>query len=120
MQRSTERIFTTHVGSLPRPPDLLASMRARARGEPGDPQAYAAGVGGGGGERGGKRVGAGGDVVDGGERGKRGFIHYVNERLAGFEPSRAPGGSPGKNSREVRASPDFYKWFGKTLPSPAA
>jgi len=120
MQRSTERIFTTHVGSLPRPPDLLASMRARARGEPGDPQAYAARVRAAVGEIVGKQVELGVDVVDDGEMGKPGFIHYVNERLAGFEPSTAPAGSPWKNSREVRAFPEFYEWFGKILPSPAA
>jgi len=120
MQRSTERILTTHVGSLPRPPDLLASMRARARGEPGDPQAYAARVRAAVGEIVGKQVELGVDVVDDGEMGKPGFIHYVNERLAGFEPSTAPAGSPWKNSREVRAFPEFYEWFGKILPSPAA
>ena len=120
MQRSTDRILTTHVGSLPRPPDLLAAMRARARGEPGDPEAYAARVRAAVGEIVGKQVELGVDVVDDGEMGKPGFIHYVNERLAGFEPSTAPAGSPWKNSREVRAFPEFYEWFGKILPSPAA
>ncbi|HKC43310.1 MAG TPA: hypothetical protein VKC64_05745, partial [Burkholderiales bacterium] len=107
MQRSTDRILTTHVGSLPRPPDLLAAMRARARGEPGDPEAYAARVRAAVGEIVGKQVELGVDVVDDGEMGKPGFIHYVNERLAGFEPSTAPAGSPWKNSREVRAFPEF-------------
>ena len=41
MQLSTDRILTTHVGSLPRPPDLLASLRpARARAF--DPAAFEA------------------------------------------------------------------------------
>jgi len=31
MKRSTERILTTHVGSLPRPADLLDMMHAKAR-----------------------------------------------------------------------------------------
>jgi 5-methyltetrahydropteroyltriglutamate--homocysteine methyltransferase len=35
MKRSTDRILTTHVGSLPRPPDLIAMVRAKLRGEPG-------------------------------------------------------------------------------------
>ena len=34
MKRSTERILTTHTGSLPRPPDLLTMIAARERGEP--------------------------------------------------------------------------------------
>ena len=34
MIRSTGRILTTHVGSLPRPDDLLKMVLARDRGEP--------------------------------------------------------------------------------------
>jgi 5-methyltetrahydropteroyltriglutamate--homocysteine methyltransferase len=34
MQRSTERILTTHVGSLPRPPDLLEMINAKKEGRP--------------------------------------------------------------------------------------
>ena len=34
MKRSTQRILTTHVGSLPRPPDLLEMIQAKERGEP--------------------------------------------------------------------------------------
>ena len=41
MQRSTERILTTHVGSLPRPDDLFALMLARMDGNAIDEQAYA-------------------------------------------------------------------------------
>jgi 5-methyltetrahydropteroyltriglutamate--homocysteine methyltransferase len=33
VQTSQDRILTTHVGSLPRPPDLLALLAARERGE---------------------------------------------------------------------------------------
>ena len=36
MKRSESRILSTHVGSLPRPPELLASMSERARGKPFD------------------------------------------------------------------------------------
>jgi len=32
MKRSTERILTTHAGSLPRPPDLLELIQAKATG----------------------------------------------------------------------------------------
>src|SRR6187399_3403720 len=44
MQHSTERILTTHAGSLPRPPDLLQMIRARENGESVDEQAFAARV----------------------------------------------------------------------------
>ena len=40
MKRSTDRILTTHVGSLARPEELLDLMRSRALGEPYDDQAY--------------------------------------------------------------------------------
>src|SRR3712207_2036339 len=34
MKRSTERILTTHVGSLPRPDDLVQLMYAKQEGQP--------------------------------------------------------------------------------------
>ena len=41
MKRSTDRILTTHAGSLSRPADLIELNRARARGESTDNAAYA-------------------------------------------------------------------------------
>jgi 5-methyltetrahydropteroyltriglutamate--homocysteine methyltransferase len=41
MKRSTDRIITTHAGSLSRPPDLIALNRARAAAEKSDDTAYA-------------------------------------------------------------------------------
>jgi 5-methyltetrahydropteroyltriglutamate--homocysteine methyltransferase len=120
MMRSTDRILTTHVGSLPRPPDLLAMLRARERGEPEDAAAFAARVRSAVGDVVRKQLDLGVDIVDDGEMGKPGFIHYANDRLAGFEPLGETVGSPWKNSREVKAFPEFYEWFGRVLPSPAA
>ena len=40
MKRSANRILTTHVGSLIRPPRLLELVRARETGEPGAVRAY--------------------------------------------------------------------------------
>ena len=40
MKRSTDRILTTHVGSLPRPPELIELVRAKLRGEAVDPQTH--------------------------------------------------------------------------------
>src|SRR4051812_38253866 len=42
MKRSSDRILTTHVGSLPRPDDLFELMLARMDGKPVDDAAYAA------------------------------------------------------------------------------
>jgi 5-methyltetrahydropteroyltriglutamate--homocysteine methyltransferase len=117
---STDRILTTHVGSLPRPADLLAMLRAQERGQTGDPQAFAARVRAAVDDVVRKQLDLGVDIVDDGEMGKPGFIHYANERLAGFEPLREAVGSPWTNSREVKAFPEFYEWFGRVLPSPAA
>ena len=120
MKRSTERILTTHVGSLPRPDDLLDMIRAKERGGPLDAQAYARRVRSAVGEIVRRQVEVGLDVIDDGEMGKPGFIPYVNERLGGFEPSRAVRESPWSGSREVRAFPEFYEWFARTMPSPPA
>jgi len=39
MLYSTDRILTTHAGSLPRPPDLREMVLAKANGTPYDPAA---------------------------------------------------------------------------------
>src|SRR5512132_965196 len=44
MRRSTERVLTTHTGSLPRPDDLIRMMYAKEEGVPVDPAALAARV----------------------------------------------------------------------------
>ena len=44
MKRSTDRILTTHAGSLPRPADILQMVRAKARGEPVDEKKLSARV----------------------------------------------------------------------------
>ncbi|MBO0689304.1 MAG: methionine synthase, partial [Candidatus Dormibacteraeota bacterium] len=44
MKISTDRILTTHVGSLARPHDLLETMREKEHGRPYDHEAYAARV----------------------------------------------------------------------------
>ena len=44
MKRSTERILTTHTGSLARPPELLQMLLAREEGKPVDPGIFDATV----------------------------------------------------------------------------
>ena len=84
MKRSTERILTTHTGSLPRPPDLLTMIAARERGEPVDGPALAARVRTAVAEIVGQQVAAGVDIVSDGEMGKPSFATYITHRLAGF------------------------------------
>ena len=109
MRRSTERILTTHVGSLPRPADLLAMVEARQQGKPVDEQAHAFRLRAAVNEIVRKQIELGIDVVDDGELGKPSFVSYVNERLAGFEiDGQAPRQSPWAGSREAKSFPEFY------------
>ncbi|MBW7950091.1 MAG: methionine synthase, partial [Pseudorhodoplanes sp.] len=107
MKRSTERILTTHVGSLPRPPALLDLMKAHLAGEPVEPGAYDASVRAAVAESVRLQADAGIDVVTDGEMSKPGFFAYVNERLEGFEPR--PGQGPKLFAREIAAYPDYYE-----------
>jgi 5-methyltetrahydropteroyltriglutamate--homocysteine methyltransferase len=120
MQTSTDRILTTHAGSLPRPDDLLAMMRAKFRGEPVDNAAYAARVKSAVADTVKQQTKLGIDIVSDGEMSKQSFLTYVTDRLGGFEPDTdAPKGSPFANSREFKDFPEFYQWLAKAMPSPA-
>ena len=85
MKRSTDRILTTHVGSLPRPADLLDMMQAKEAGKGFDEASYGKRLRSAVGEIVQKQVELGIDVVDDGEYGKPSFVTYMNERLDGFE-----------------------------------
>ena len=84
MKHSSERILTTHTGSLPRPADLLEMIRANVAGDTVDPAAFAARVKSAVRETVEKQVEAGIDVVSDGEMGKPSFATYINDRLAGL------------------------------------
>ena len=82
---STDRIRTTHTGSLPRPEDLVRMLYARERGERVDEAAFAARVRSAVAELVKRQVEHGIDVVNDGEAGKVGYSTYVMERLTGFD-----------------------------------
>src|SRR5215467_8693984 len=106
MKRSTERILTTHVGSLARPDALVPILKAKDRGQPYDRGAYEQLVRGSVAESVRKQVEAGVDVVTDGEQGKASFFGYIVERFNGFERKPAPPereGNPRGGSREYRA-----------------
>ncbi|MFN0074543.1 MAG: cobalamin-independent methionine synthase II family protein [Chloroflexota bacterium] len=84
MKRSTERILTTHTGSLPRSLGLVAMIQTREAGEPVDVQQFAATVRTEVAEAVRKQVDVGIDVVSDGELGKPSFATYTVERIAGF------------------------------------
>lgn len=111
MKQSTQRILTTHVGSLPRPPDLLGLIQAKEQGQPFDGELYAGRVRRAVADVVRKQAECGIDVVADGEMGRFGFIPYVNERLAGIEPRAAVAGEGNwAGSREYQAFPEYYSW----------
>ena len=108
MKRSTDRILTTHAGSLPRPADLLEMVRALADGRPYDREAYARRVKSAVGEIVRRQVELGVDVIDDGEMGKPSFVTYITDRLSGFELSDKATELPWSGSKEFVSFPEFY------------
>jgi 5-methyltetrahydropteroyltriglutamate--homocysteine methyltransferase len=115
MQRSTDRILTTHAGSLPRPRDLLAMVRARSRGERVDEDAFQTRLRMAVGEIVRRQADLGIDVVDDGEFGKPSFVTYVRERLGGLTRQDGERQSPWVRSREAISFPEFYKGLSGTV-----
>jgi 5-methyltetrahydropteroyltriglutamate--homocysteine methyltransferase len=110
MQRSTERIYTTHVGSLPRPAALLDLMKAAADGQAVNSEELAATEREAVAEVVNRQRAAGLDVVSDGEQSKTGFFAYIGQRLGGFEPR------PGRSSMsrfqvEIDAFPEYYEEY---------
>ena len=112
MKRSTDRILTTHCGSLPRPTELLDLMKAKIQGSPYDRDAYAASVRKAVADVVRQQVECGIDIPTDGEQSKPGFFAYVNERLAGFEAR--PGPRSAMFQTEVEAFPEYYKQYFST------
>jgi 5-methyltetrahydropteroyltriglutamate--homocysteine methyltransferase len=109
MKLSTDRILTTHVGSLPRPDDLFAMMLAKMDGKAVDEKAYAERVRRAVEDSVKQQVAAGLDVVSDGEMGKPSFITYAGQRLGGLEKRDGVRPSPFSNTRETRAVPEYYQ-----------
>ena len=78
------RILTTHVGSLPRPDDLVEIMFAREDGIPIDPSALQERVEHAVEEAVARQVAAGVDIVNDGEWPKPSYATYIKDRLNGF------------------------------------
>jgi 5-methyltetrahydropteroyltriglutamate--homocysteine methyltransferase len=132
MKTSTERILTTHVGSLPRPESIKTLLRARLGGQPLDEaqltacvdEAVAAVVR--------QQAEVGLDVISDGEMGKVSFLGYAEERLTGFIPMPAnapdvPSSNVGSSwarrldtRREWRAFREYYEDYLPRAMPPAA
>lgn len=113
MQRSAQRILTTHVGSLARPDTLIPLLRLKERGQPYDQDTFAQLVREAVAEVVRKQVEAGIDIVTDGEQGKESFFGYINDRFNGFELRPVPAeaeANPRVAGREYLAFPDYYAW----------
>jgi 5-methyltetrahydropteroyltriglutamate--homocysteine methyltransferase len=98
MKTSTDRILTTHTGSLPRPGSLADRH---------DAAAVAAAVG----DVVARQAAAGVDIINDGEVSKPSYATYVTERLTGF------GGEPAKIGR--RGADEFPAFIRRTFGDPA-
>ncbi|HTZ01375.1 MAG TPA: cobalamin-independent methionine synthase II family protein [Xanthobacteraceae bacterium] len=108
MKHSSERILTTHAGSLPRPPELLDLIQTNGpKGfeEAGNAARLRTAVC----EVVRRQMELGIDVIDDGEYGKPSFVSYINERLGGYEIDTKSGPrNQWMTSREGRSFPEFY------------
>src|SRR5579885_1830407 len=110
MKHSTERILTTHVGSLIRPSALQEFLRAKQSGKPYDEKAYRKCLTDSVAEIVRHQADVGIDVPSDGEFGKSiSWSQYVLERLSGFErrPIK-PGANPFTRGADRTRFADFY------------
>jgi 5-methyltetrahydropteroyltriglutamate--homocysteine methyltransferase len=110
MKRSTDRILTTHVGSLIRPLPLQEFLRAKQAGTPYDQAAYQSCLKASVAEVVRTQAKVGIDVVSDGEFGKSiSWSQYVLERLSGFErrPIK-PGANPFTRGVDRERFGEFY------------
>jgi len=109
MKRSTDRILTTHVGSLIRPPALLDHLRARQAGKDFDEAAYQRCLTDSVAEVVRAQAKAGVDVVSDGEFGKSiSWSQYVLERLSGFERRPIKDTNPWARGADRTRFAEFY------------
>lgn len=94
MQRSTERILTTHVGSLPRPQAVVDLLFAQDRGEATDLVLFETVMGEAVAEAVGRQRTSRVDVVSDGEMSKISYATYIRHRLSGFEIGEQPRAVP--------------------------
>jgi 5-methyltetrahydropteroyltriglutamate--homocysteine methyltransferase len=111
IQQNTDRIQTTHIGSLPRPHAVLDLMKAKLSGQPYDEKAYDAAIAKAVADSVRKQVDCGIDIVTDGEVSKPGFFTYIQERLEGYEAR--PNQKMMLFQQEVAAFPEYYAQYFK-------
>jgi 5-methyltetrahydropteroyltriglutamate--homocysteine methyltransferase len=107
MRRSTDRILTTHVGALQRPPELSQALATHGQWSPDVLAQLREAVS----DVVRRQLEVGIDVVDDGEFGKTMWSRYVYDRLDGIEGrAPVPGGSAVFKGRDREQFPGFYAW----------
>ena len=106
MTNQVERILTTHTGSLPRPPDLLAMIQAKETGQPYDAEELAAAVRRSVAETVREQAASGVDIVNDGEFSKAGFSDYIKDRVSGLG-----GVDPSPQAPTEVDFPEFAEWW---------
>ena len=102
MRLSTERILTTHVGSMPRPPAVVEMLMAREDHTGYDPAAFEAVMGAAVDAVVARQVQAGVDIVSDGEVAKISYATYIKDRLSGFGGDR-----PRQVALDLQPYPEF-------------
>jgi 5-methyltetrahydropteroyltriglutamate--homocysteine methyltransferase len=114
MKRSTDRILTTHVGSLVRTREIIEAMKARTLNQPYDRDQFEQDLRAGVTEVVRKQVEVGIDVPSDGEYSRHGFVSYINDRMGGLEPRPL---DPDEDiwraylNREQQAFPEFFAQY---------
>ncbi len=104
MHRSTERILTTHTGSLPRTPEVVELLLAEDQNPGGRKAELAAAVREAVKLAVAQQVECGLDIVNDGEQGRNDYTVHVLKRLSGFEgESAAPMGTGEQEFPELAA-----------------
>ena len=111
MKTSTDRILTTHTGSLPRPKSLIDLILRREKGEAIEPDAFEAEVVRAVDDIVAQQVAAGIDVVSDGEMSKPSYTTYIRHRVSGIEmdPRAAEKGRDIMIGRDLLQFPDFAR-----------
>ncbi len=118
IQNNTDRIQTTHIGSLPRPHELLDILKAKLNKQPYDEKEYQTKLAKAVADTVRKQKECGIDFVTDGEFSKPGFFTYIQQRLEGFEAR--PNQKLIIFQQEVEAFPEYYAEYFKTAMSGGA
>jgi 5-methyltetrahydropteroyltriglutamate--homocysteine methyltransferase len=111
MKRSSDRILTTHVGSLVRPPDVLEDILLMVARKSVDKAAFDAKVKAGVAAVVRRQAEVGIDIPSDGEFSKPSFTGYVSERLAGLGAPPAGTGKPYQYAKLTDEFPEFMKQY---------